>query len=238
MDVQSMVASFAVETAPVTVPPRFESGDRMSKAEFLRRYELMENVRAELIDGVVYVASPVRAKQYGEPLALLIGWITAYWAGTPGVKPATDSTLKLEGDNEPQPDLSLRLETAFGGASRIEDGYIVGAPEFVGEVAASSVSYDLHQKLELYRRIGVPEYLVWRVLDNAIDWFVLENGNYDRLTPDDDGLLRSEVFPGLWLDPQAVLNQDAALVLRRLQDGIGSPEHALFLKSQRDFRKS
>src|SRR5205814_2060530 len=81
----------------------------------------------------------------------------------------------------------------------------------------------------VYRRNGVGEYLVWRVLDRAIDWFVLRGGQLVPLAPD-GGLLRSEVFPGLWLDPEALVRGDIAAVLAVVRRGLGSPEHAAFVR--------
>ena len=133
-------------------------------------------------------------------------------------------------DNEPQPDAVLLIDPACGGQAHISaDDYIENAPEFVAEVAASSVSIDLHTKFQIYQRSGVREYLVWRVLDQAIDWFVLRAGHYERLVPDAQGILRSEVFPGLWLDTAAVLRGDIAAVLATVQHGLASPEHEAFV---------
>jgi Uma2 family endonuclease len=142
-----------------------------------------------------------------------------------------NSTVRLDLDNEPQPDALLLIAPEHGGQSRLDnDGYIVGAPELLAEVAASSASYDLHSKLHAYRRNGVREYVVWRVLDAALDWFVLRAGQYERLLLGSDGLLRNEVFPGLWLDPAALLRGDLARVLAVVQQGINSPEHQAFLR--------
>ncbi len=138
-----------------------------------------------------------------------------------------NSTLRLDLDNEPQPDGYLRLLPECGGQARLVDGYVVGAPELIVEVAASSVSYDLHDKLHAYRRNGVCEYLVWRVWDAVVDWFVLRGGRFEPL-PLVDGIYKSEVFPGLWLEPAAVLRGDPARVLHVLQQGLCSPEHAAF----------
>ncbi|HEX9872117.1 MAG TPA: Uma2 family endonuclease, partial [Candidatus Tectomicrobia bacterium] len=109
------------------------------------------------------------------------------------------------------------------------DGIIEGAPELVAEVASSSVSYDLHAKLHVYRRNGVLEYMVWRVLEREIDWFVLRAGQYERLPVDAQGLLRSQVFAGLWLDPAALIRSDLATVLVIVQHGLASPEHVTFV---------
>jgi len=131
----------------------------------------------------------------------------------------------------PQPDAFLIIEAERGGQARIDDdGYVAGAPELIMEVAASSASYDLHDKMNAYRRNGVREYLVWRVFDAAIDWFVLREGRYEPLAPAADGITRSEVFPGLWLDAAALTRRDMASVVRVLQRGLASPEHTAFVE--------
>lgn len=234
MSVVSSRARTAEPTGPSTplpaaVPP-LENGDRLSRAEFERRYDAMPDLkRAELIEGEVYVSSPVRVQQHGLPHFQLVGWLAAYYAGTPRLLAGDNSTIRLDLDNEPQPDAFLMIKPGYGGQARIsDDDYVERAPELVAEVAASSVSYDLGKKLHVYRRNQVREYVVWRVQDRAIDWFVLRDGAYEPLAPGDDGLLRSEVFPGLWLDPAAMLRDDLAAVLAVVQQGLASPEHAAF----------
>ena len=214
------------------VPP-LENGDRLTRAEFERRYEAMPNVKkAELVEGVVYVGSPVRFLQHGRPDSDMQTWLGTYRVATPGVESGGNSTLRLDLDNEPQPDVLLRRATG-GSSTTDDDGYVQGAPEFVVEIAASSASYDLHDKLRAYRRNGVQEYLVWRVLDGELDWLVLRAGVYERLQPDDAGVIRSEVFPGLRLAVPALLAGDAATVLATLQAGLASPEHAAFVERLR-----
>jgi Uma2 family endonuclease len=208
-----------------------ENGDRLSRAEFERRYEAMPHLKkAELIEGVVYMPSPVRYFQHGSPHAQLIGWLIQYAAHTPGVGVADNTSIRLDLDNEPQPDALLLIDPACGGQSRRSaDDFIEGAPELVAEVASSSVSYDLHAKLHVYRRNGVREYVVWRVLNREIDWFVLRAGQYEQLPLDANGLLRSEVFIGLWLDPAALVQGNLARVLAVVQQGLASPEHTAFV---------
>jgi Uma2 family endonuclease len=216
-------------SSPEVVLP-LENGDTLTRAEFERRYEAMPHLKkAELIEGVVYVPSPVRHRYHGHQHTHLIGWLVQYEANTPSVEASDNVTVRLDLDNEPQPDVLLFIDPACGGQALIDaDGYIEGAPELVAEVAASSASYDLHAKLRVYRRNGVREYIVWRVLDKEIDWFVLRAGQYERLPLDAEGLYRSEVFPGLWLDPAALLRGDLATVLAIVQRGLASPEHAAF----------
>jgi Uma2 family endonuclease len=211
--------------------PPLENGDRLTRAEFERRYDAMPHLKkAELIEGVVYVPSPVRHRQHGAPHAQLLGWLVLYTANTPGVDVGDNSSVRLDLDNEPQPDALLFIDPTRGGQARLSvDGYIEGAPELVAEVASSSVSYDLHAKLHVYRRNGVREYLVWRVLEQEIDWFVLRAGQYERMPVDANGHLRSAVFAGLWLDPAALIRGDLATVLAVVQQGIASPEHAAFV---------
>jgi Uma2 family endonuclease len=208
-----------------------ENGDVLTRAEFERRYEAMPHLKkAELIEGVVYVPSPVRHRAHSHPHIHLTGWLVQYEAGTPGVEAGDNGTVRLDLDNEPQPDALLFIDPACGGQARIDaDDYIEGAPELVAEVASSSASYDLHVKLRVYRRNGVREYIVWRVLEQELDWFVLRAGQYVRMSVDAEGLLKSEVFPGLWLDPAALLRGDLATVLAVVQRGLASPEHAAFV---------
>ena len=217
-------------TAPPSPP--LESGDRLTRAEFERRYEAMPGVKkAELIEGVVYMHAAVRHEGHGHQHLILSGWLAVYMANTPGVDASDNATVRLDLDNVPQPDLLLRLPESVGGQSRVDaDGYIEGPPELVAEIVASSAAYDLHQKLNVYRRHGVREYIVWRVLDEEIDWFILREGRFDRLSPDAAGIYKSEAFPGLWLDPAALLRGDQSEVLRVLNEGLASAEHAEFLR--------
>jgi Uma2 family endonuclease len=145
-----------------------------------------------------------------------------------------NATVRLDEDNEPQPDCCLRIETEFGGQSGVsDDDYIEGAPELVVEIAASTASYDLHEKKEAYRKNGVQEYLVWRVIDRAIDWFCLVEGDYVLLPIDDDGLIRSRLFPGLWLSVADMLVWNTTGVLAGLRSGMASVEFAAFQQSVR-----
>ena len=192
-----------------------ENGDRLDRLEFERRYTASNIKKAELIEGIVYVASPLRFTPHAEPHGRIIGWLIAYQAMTSGLKIGIEPTVRLDIDNEPQPDAVLfRLE---GNAQIDEDGYITGAPELIVEIAASTVSYDLHAKKRTYERNGVKEYIVWRTLDQAIDWFVLENGQYVELAPDTAGIIHSQEFAGLRLNALAILNGDMSAVLKTLQ---------------------
>ena len=211
--------------------PPLRSGDHLTRDEFERRYESMPQVsKAELVEGVVHMPSPVSAEEHGEPHFDAITWLGLYRAHTPHVRGGDNSTLRLDIDNEPQPDGYLRLMPECGGQAKLVDGYVTGAPELIVEIAASSASYDLHEKLNAYRRNGVREYVVWRVWDAAVDWFVLRAGNYAPLSPVDE-IYKSEVFPGLWLDPTAAVRGDMARVLQVLQQGLSNSEHDEFVAS-------
>lgn len=213
-------------------PPPFNTGDHLSRAEFERRYDAHPEIKkAELIEGVVYVATPVRFEQHGLPHSMIVGWLTTYWAATPGVVVGDNATVRLDNDNEPQPDAMVRLEPALGGRSHVsEDDYVEGPPELIVEIAASSAAYDLHTKLRVYQRNGVQEYLAVQMYEQRVDWFALREGVYEPLAPDEAGVLRSEVFPGLWLQPAALLSGDLATMLDVLREGLASPEHAAFVE--------
>ena len=207
-----------------------ENGDRLTRREFERRYDARPDIKkAELIEGVVYMPSPARYRSHARPHAATITWLGTYAAATPGVRVTDNPTVRLDLDNEPQPDAALLVDPVAGGQAGLsDDDYIEGAPELIAEIAASSASYDLHDKLHAYRRNGVREYLVWRTLDRRIDWFELADGVYRPLPPDAAGLVHSRVFPGLCLTVDAMLRGDLAAVLREQQRAVGGAAHAAF----------
>jgi Uma2 family endonuclease len=201
--------------APINV---LESGDRLTRAEFHRRYCANPEIkRAELVEGVVYVGSPVR-HLHGGPHGRIVTWIGVYQSQRPELQFSDNVTVILDPDNELQPDAALWREEPSG--PRLDDdGYVVGAPQLVVEVAASSASYDLHDKLRAYRRNGVQEYVVWTVLQDDIIWFRLEEGEYVRAQPDGNGVIESSMFPGLRLNVPKMLAGDLAGVLAEIQPG-------------------
>jgi Uma2 family endonuclease len=194
-----------------------DAGDQLTREEFHRRYLARPDIKkAELIDGVVYMPSPVRLDQHGEPHGFVMAWLGVYVSQTPGVRLGDNTTVFLDGRAEVQPDAFL-LRPAPGGPHATEDGYVEGAPQLVVEVSASSATYDLHVKKEAFRRNGVQEYIVWRVLDRAIDWFRLQDGEYTQIEPDADGIIESTQFPGLRLNVRSMLAGDLASVLGHLR---------------------
>ena len=207
-------------------------GERLTRAEFERRYEAMPYVKkAELIEGVVYMPSPVRIDFHGRPHAQIMAWLGAYWIATPGVDLADNSTVYLDSNNEHQPDALLRIEPAQGGRSRIiEEGYVEGAPELIVEIAGTSADYDLQEKLEVYRRCGVQEYIVWQTQDGRLNWFQLVNEEYVVFTPNAEGVIESQIFPGLRLAVAALLAGDRAKVSSELQAGLQTTIHAVFVE--------
>lgn len=195
----------------IPIPP-LESGDRLTRAEFERRYE----------------ATPVRVF-HGNPHFNLITWLGVYYTATPGVSGSDNATTRLDMDNEPQPDALLRIEV--GGSSMIsEDGYIEGTPELVAEIATSSAAIDLGVKRNAYRRNGVQEYLVWQTFENRLSWFRLQAEEFVLIEPDADGMIRSSVFPGLWLNVPVLLEGRMMEVLNGLQAGIADPIHQAFVQ--------
>src|SRR2546425_291473 len=185
-----------------------ENGEKLTAPEFLRRYQAMPELKkAELIEGTVYMPSPVRFNVHAVPDSLIQFWLTTYAVETPGTEVGANGTLRLDLENVPQPDAVLRILEECGGASRLDDeGYLVGPAELVVEVAASSGSIDLHDKLRAYRRNAIKEYLVWRTMENALDWFILKEGEYEQQPPDALGRCRSLTFPGLVLDVPALVS--------------------------------
>jgi Uma2 family endonuclease len=212
-------------------PELLENGAHLSAAQFLHRYEASPEVKkAELVNGIVYMASLVRAEQHAEPDSLIQTWLGTYALATRGVKSATNCTTRLGPDDVPQPDALLRIIAEAGGRARVDaKGYLQGAPELVVEIASSTASLDAREKLASYRRAGVLEYLIWRVEDGALDWWVLEEDEYRPLGANAQTILHSRAFPGLWLDSAALLAGNSAQVMATLREGLANKEHAQFV---------
>ena len=210
-------------------------GLRLSRAEFERRSaERPDLKKVELIDGVVRMPSAVRYAAHGKPHAAMVAWLVTYAVGAPCVHVVDNATLRLDGDNDLQPDAAMLIDPGAGGQARVSaDDYLEGGPELVAEIAVSSASRDLHEKLRLYERNGVREYLVCCVPDRRLDWFELVRGAYRARAADAAGVVRSMVFPGLWLNVGALLSDDLAAVLRTLHEGVGDQSHAAFLSGLR-----
>jgi Uma2 family endonuclease len=211
--------------------PPLEAGDHLDQATFHARYEAMPpDFRAELIGGVVIVPSPLRL-EHGVSHALVMGWLTHYWITTPGTQVWDNATAILGDDSEPQPDAALIIEPGSGGQTSVsKDGYAIGPPELIVEVASSSESIDLHRKRRDYERAGVLEYVVVVLRQHVVRWFVLQDGVYREVAADASGIFQSTVFPGLWLNASALLRLDGQQVMATLQHGLETPEHATFVR--------
>jgi hypothetical protein len=215
-------------TVAQQVPP-LVAGDRLTRDEFLRRWEAHPEIKkAELIGGMVYMASPVSV-EHGDKEGQTGGWLQVYSAHTPGTASGHNSTAFLLED-APQADVNLRILPEYGGKSWIEGEYLHGSPELFSEVCRSSAAYDLHQKLDLFEEARIPEYIAVLLYEQEIRWHRLVRGKYKLLAPDADGIWRSRIFPGLWLDGKALLEGNMRQVLAKLQEGLDSPEHQAFVE--------
>ena len=211
-----------------TLPPLVD-GEMLDRATFHERYEAMPpQTRAELIGGVVYMASP-RSLGHGEVDDDACYWLGHYRRHTKGLRSASNATVKFEDYGEPQPDLQLFIREELGGQSRVVDGYVVGAPELLIEVSRSTRRKDLGPKKKDYERAGVLEYIFIGIDPDEIRWFALRGGRYVQLQLGAGGLYRSGVFHGLWLDPKALLAGDLEAVVAALDLGLATPEHAAFV---------
>lgn len=185
--------------------------------------------KAELIEGIVYMGSPGRIRSHSKPHGMILAWLGAYSAATSGTDFGDNGSLRLDPDNEPQPDAYLRIEAEAGGRSHIDvEDYLAGAPEMVVEVAASSASIDTRDKRHVYRRNGIQEYVVWRVLEKQVDWWELVEGDYQPIGPS-GSIVESKAFPGLRLAVPMLLAANLRAVLDELQSGLRSEAHRLFM---------
>lgn len=210
------------------IPP-LEPGDNLDRATFHLRYEAMPlGIKAELIDGVVYMPSPVKSK-HGLHTVVVSGWLLSYEAKTAGVMAFDNTTVVLSETSEPQPDACLVVRSEHGGQTRIDEhDWMTGAPELVVEVASTTAAYDLFAKKVAYEAAGVREYVTVLIRDRNVKWFVLRAGRYAEVAPE-AGVFKSEGFPGLWLDAAALVRRDVSGVLGTLEEGLATDEHAAFV---------
>ena len=209
-----------------------QPGDRLSAEEFERRYEAMpEGIKAELIEGIVYMQASAELS-HGQPMGFMTAWIGHYCFATPDTDYASDATDRLDDANQPQPDISLFIRPECGGQTRIsDDGYLTGAPELVVEIAGSSVAIDRGPKLRTYEKHGVKEYLIWRVKQHQIEWYVRRDERFALRQPDPSGVFASETFPGLWLNVEAALVRDGVATMKTLDEGLATDQHAKFVRT-------
>ncbi len=219
-----------VERPRVSTLPVLIAGQRLDQPNFHERYEAMPpETRAELVGGVVYMPSPMRG-DHGMEGRIVAGWLFYYQLKTPGVKGADGATVKLDQQGEPQPDCQLFIAPDLGGQISLDpEGYFAGAPELIVEISRSSRAFDLGAKKADYERASVQEYVVVELDPDQIHWFIRRADRFADLPPGPDGVYRSEVFPGLWLDPAALYSEDLARLIEVLDQGLATPEHAAFL---------
>lgn len=219
---------FSTGTVAMDMPP-LATGDSLSRKEFLRRWEGMPNVKKEeLIRGVVYMPSPV-SRAHGDIDHVLGGWLYFYRSATPGCCGGNNMTWMMLEEEAPQPDTCLWIMPEYGGKVRRQQQYLAGAPDFLAETCLSSAAYDLHQKLEVYQEAGVREYLAILLHEREARWHRLVRGRFRVVPPDPDGVHRSVVLPGLWLDAAALLTGDLTRLNAVLNQGVASDEHAAFV---------
>lgn len=227
--VRKRINSGMPKRAPsVSTGPLLENGDALTQEEFHRRYVASPDLRAELIEGIVFMSSPVKVNFHGVPHLELSTLLGVYMASTVGVRAFLDSTVILDKANEVQPDAAMVIRSSHGG--RVDDpaDYVQYAPELVVEISSSSVSKDMNKKFQAYLRNNAQEYLIYRVRDKAVDWFSLDEKSYKPISRDKNGIIKSGQFPGLWLNVPALINHDLSAVLNTLNIGLASPEHAAF----------
>jgi Uma2 family endonuclease len=227
------------DPGPTVREPLLYDGQRLDQPTFHELYlRTPEDFRAELIDGVVYVmSSPVNPKKHGRPLISMGALLYFYRIETPGTLVQGDSTTKLDVRSEVQPDCALLIDPACDGQTGEDDkGYTTGCPELVVEISSSTLRVDLNAKKRVYEQAGGKEYVVFDEPHRGIHWFIARNGLFEPLNLHRDGLYHSEVFPGLWLDPEAFLRDDGLAVMAGLRRGLESPEHADFVELLRQNR--
>ena len=200
--------------------PRLENGDRLGRADFMRLYEALPDVTAELIQGIVYIRGPVWHIPHGKSYGLISTWIGTYAMQHPTLQVSSGGTVVLDEENVVQPDVLLfRPNDSRDGVHVGDDDYVHGPPDLVCEVAATVASIDAHAKAEAYHAAGVREYLLWRAEERRVDLFERAERRFRRIETDADGIVESRVFPCLRSDVPALLRDDVPIVLRHVRDG-------------------
>jgi len=224
-----MISAARRTAKPKTDLPPLVNGDHLDQKTFHERYEARPEVRAELIGGIVYTSSPQK-QRHGLYHLKMAGLVDGYVEETPGTAGCVNSTNILGPDSEPQPDACLYILPQCGGQAAVDDNdYLLGAPEWAGEISDSTESIDLNRKKLDYEKAGVREYMVAAVRTAQLFWFIRRRGKFKPLLPGADGIMRSEVFPGFWLHVEAFLNRDGPRLLAVLRQGLASPQHAAFV---------
>jgi hypothetical protein len=218
----------AARSQPPAIPP-LRHGERLTQAEFHRRYEAYpDDVKAELIGGIVYMASPLE-RPHASYHSYLGGAFWLYAGGTPGVESLDNVTTILDEEAEPQPDLTLRVLAEYGGrSSENPQQYVQGPPELLAQIADSTVNLDLNQRRRDYQRTEVLEYVVLSIPTQELRWFDFER--QQEIRPNRRGIARSRVFPGLRIDVPALFARDDARLIAAVQEGLASREHAAFVR--------
>lgn len=226
-----MTEAFVSSTVAVqqfAVPEPLVSGQRLTLNEFMSRWDAQPDLKnAELIEGIVHVPSPVSV-DHANPDRSAIVWLGTYSYFTPGSHCLNNNTWIMDGSST-QPDVCLRILPEYGGRSIVSNNYLVGAPELIVEISGASAALDLGPKLKLYERMGVQEYITFELAKRQITWRILEKGTYTIQKHGTDGIFRSAVFPGLWLDNTAFCADDGQKVLSTLQVGLNSVDHQQFI---------
>jgi Uma2 family endonuclease len=223
------LTSITDQKSGACVPP-VENGDRLDQKTFHERYESMaEHVHAELIGGIVYMASPQKLP-HSKTTTLVGRWLDEYEEHTLGTECYAGASNILGADSQPEPDHCLLILPECGGqSSKTKKGYLKGAPELIVETSETTESRDLHQKKADYEKAGVREYVVAALRSQKVFWFILRAGKFAPLKPGPDGIFRSRIFPGLWLDADALLRRDRKAILAGLARGLATPEHEAFV---------
>jgi Uma2 family endonuclease len=160
-----------------------------------------EGLKADLIDGVIHVASPDNLKHY--EIDFWLAEIIARFLRKRKIKGRVFGwriAFRLDDENGPEPDL------AYVGPERthlIRATHVKGPPDWALEIVSpSSVERDYTQKHDQYERFGVPEYWIIDPVEERMTCYRLgKNGKYKEIRSR-EGKIHSQVIPGFWVRPE------------------------------------
>ncbi len=217
-----------------------ENGARMDQPTFHALYkQTPEGFRAQLIGGTVYVMASPTSQRHGRPHARIVHWLSLYSDDTPGTDVLDNTTNVLGRESEPEPDACLLVQPEYGGQTAADkDDMLVGAPELIVEVANTTRAIDLGRKKADYEEAGVREYVVILAQEQAVVWFRRGPDEFTEMPAGANGVFRSELFPGLWLDPRGIFDPTTRRLTAATRKGLASPEHAAFVAGLAARRKT
>jgi len=175
--------------------------------------------KADLIDGVIYMASPDNTDANE-----LQGWLATILSlfldeVDLGKLYTSRVAFRLAKRNSPEPDIAFVKKQRL---HLVKRGHVEGPPDAAIEIVSpDSIQRDYLKKRRQYQRFKVPEYwIIDEVRQRVVMLRLGEDGKYHQVKPK-NGELHSEVLPGFWFRPEWFWQQPLPKKTKILQEILG-----------------